>query len=268
MSTPWPFGASVKPLSVPSNPEAKPGPTDSYTEIMTVVEKLYNSLEKSCPNSKLDLSDKLRFLAKKCQSKNKASSYFNLELLGRGLSEYPINAISLVKDRTIEILDVFDDGWDDFPYVSFTQIIKAKVKGIEEEVELYYNRYSKHGAGNFAIAIKIGENMYSYSEDLPYVPSSAARDVVETLHRALEIPKHKTGEMFNFLFFPNYIYLFTPPVEYQSKPESEEELTNTEMITSVKELEKLINESRLPKPREEDWKILEKELDNLADKCH
>lgn len=88
------------------------------------------------------------------------------------------------------------------------QKIKAVVKGIEEVVELYHIVHSGKFTYTEVASIKIADQKYVASAgdgyEVDYIKStSSAYQVLEALHKALAIPKHKTAQMVKFLFSNN-----------------------------------------------------------------
>lgn len=87
------------------------------TELVNSIEKLEKSLEESLPQlsyqERKNLEEKLTTaLVQKCQ----CSTYFNPEKLEHEKDKYPSNAIDLVKNETIKIVEVLDDKEADLCY--------------------------------------------------------------------------------------------------------------------------------------------------------
>lgn len=168
------------------------------TEV-TTLRKMEKYLPSLSPGELETLEKELGSLREKCESMITCSKYFNLEDIEHRKAELPSNAIALVKDETINIVEVLRDLSSNEFDEEGSATIKATVKGIEEVVELYMCRRWR----TCIYKIKIGEQKYCLGFPLGTDDTESSTDeVVEILRRALGIPTHQTTEMIVFLFLP------------------------------------------------------------------
>ena len=100
----------------------------------------------------------------------------------------------------MEVEDLPDDylGYE----TGIAKLVKMKIKGIKETVNLKYNKYGGKHTRQFELRINIGEREYAYSDGdyQIYIDESRTSEVLKQLHEVLEIPKHQTVQMIYLLF--------------------------------------------------------------------
>ena len=135
--------------------------------------------------------------------------------------ELPSNATTLVKDGTIEVLEVEDDTDAGLCYEEGTaKLVEMKIQGIEEIVNLKFARHGgKHG-WHLNVSIKIGGKEYLYihvhcNRDRTYTAPDDSRtsEVLKQLHEVLGIPKHQTAQMIHLLFYPYCDFAWIDEIE-------------------------------------------------------
>ena len=171
--------------------------------------ELDTGIDKCFPNLS---TGELEAWSKKFMSMAKCKAYFQYEwtgdvegsLLGQfqdKKSVFPSNAASLVANGTIRVLEVVKN--EDAVVGSDAEIIKMKVEGIEETVHLYHEDYTNNGkyyVDEF-FTIEIGDVVLNAPES-PRLSNDDEDKVLNSLHQALEIPKHETLKMICLLFYP------------------------------------------------------------------
>ena len=189
-------------------------PSLSSEELENLAEKCLSNLS---PEGRLTVLGKVGITGEKLKSMEGARDYFmayDYDTHARTVvkfdkEEFPSNSATLVRDGTIEVLEVLKDKQSFLSDPHLDEIIKMKIKGIKEIVHLHYACHRTKHTCMEAVALRIGDKKCTF-ECGDYSRHRIGDDgiyVLKTLHKALGIPKEQTAKMISLLFSSNNVYM-------------------------------------------------------------